>query len=150
VKSAVLALFAAICWGAAPLIERKALVLPASPILAVAGRSVFVFGAMCLMAFFARGALISDGFGAKEARLWLLCVAAGGILSGGIGQWFYFSALRGESAPFVVAICGTYPLFTLVAGLATHQERFVWSQALGTALIVAGAALLLLSRSSGR
>ncbi len=72
----------------------------------------------------------------------VMYISAAAVISAIFGICLYFMAMKRMEATKVTPICATYPLVTFVLGILILREQFNWIKMLGTALVVAGIALL--------
>ncbi|RLA82964.1 MAG: hypothetical protein DRG31_06715 [Deltaproteobacteria bacterium] len=132
------ALFAALCWGIAPIFGKMGL-LKAEPSLALALRS-FVVALVLLMWGVAGGWLKELGtlVGTREG----VYIAIEGLLASFVGHLAYFYALKYGEASRMVPVTSSFPLFALFFALLLLREELAWDKVFGALLIVAGIILL--------
>ena len=133
----ILALMAALFWGAAPACEKAAL-KHVSATLALSVRTM-VIAVVILTVFFATGQARELAH-AKPSALAILAVGA--ISAGVVGQWLYFSALKGGEASVIVPVVGAYPLVAAILGVLIFKEKVTWFKGAGVLLIISGVFLL--------
>lgn len=132
-ESALWALFAALCFGIAPIFEKIGLT-QAQPLAAVFVRAaittIFTGGCLFLQAGWAPVATWSF-------KTWLAIIASGviGVL---MAQIFYFAALRGGDVGRVAPIAGAYPLFACILAAIFLGEKLTPGRVFGTVLVFLG------------
>jgi transporter family protein len=131
------ALLTAFLWGSSPIIEKLGL-LRTTPLAGVAIRSISITIILLFTLFFTNlgKQLLQVDF--KTIAL----VALGGIISGLLGQWAYFRALKYWEASKVVPIVGTYPLIAFIFSLTFLREELTLQKVMGVILVVVGVILL--------
>jgi len=131
------ALLTAILWGLSPVFEKTAL-LRISPLAGAGLRSLSIAAIFLII-------LLAGGYHRELFRVdpkTITLIVCGGIISGLIGQWTYFSALKHWEASRVVPIVGTYPLFALTFSLIFLGEQLTWQKGTGIFLVILGVILL--------
>lgn len=132
-----LALFAAVCWGAAAVMEKVALV-KLSPMAAVLLRGVSIsFAAAVVM-----GASGKLGEFRQLSAGMIAFMSAAGVLSAVVGQSMYYFAMKGAPVGKIVPIVGCYPLFAAVFAVIFLGESLKPGNLFGILLIIAGIALV--------
>jgi transporter family protein len=131
------ALLTALLWGIAPVFEKSAL-LKISPLAGVTLRSISIAVIFSVI-------ILSGGYQKELFRIdskTFALIVCGGIISGLIGQWTYFHALKYWKASRVVPIVGIYPLFAFIFSLTFLGERLTIEKGIGVFLVVLGIILL--------
>lgn len=132
------ALFAALCWGAAPIFGKLGLAKP-SPAVALTFRSLIITLIMLIWTLAAAGLREVGSLFASKSGLF---IAAEGILASLIGHLAYYYALKYGEASRMVPIASSFPLFALAIAIPFLGERVSWDKVLGAILIVAGILLI--------
>jgi transporter family protein len=136
-ESALWALFAALCYGIAPVFEKIGL-QQAAPLAAVFVRAAItaIFTGVLLVT--RAEVLPLVGWSGKT---WLAIIASGvvGVL---LAQVFYFAALRGGDVGSVAPIAGSYPLFACLLAAIFLGEKLTPGRVFGTVLVFLGILLL--------
>ena len=131
------ALLTALFWGAATVLDKLALAR-IQPLLGVAIRSM----AIALVAGVALAVSLRErAWAGVDARSWFFIIMSG-MLSGLIGQWTYYKALKYAEATRVVPIVGGYPLVAFILAVVLLGESITAQKLCGAALVVAGIVLL--------
>jgi len=131
------ALLTAALWGAATVLDKLALTRM-QPLVGVAVRSFAIsFVAVAALA----ATLREKAWEGIDARSWFFIIMSG-MLSGLLGQWTYYKALKYAEASRVVPIVGGYPLVAFVLAVLVLGESITAQKLCGAALVVAGIVLL--------
>lgn len=133
----ILALLAAICWGAAPIAAKFALG-GMSPMMGMAVRS-FIATSMVTVWMLTTGAHQQMPEVNSRALLWLFLEA---LLATVVGDAFYFYAIKLGHAGQVSLILASSPLITLVAAVTLLGEPISTTKLMGAVLVVGGLALI--------
>jgi len=136
-KSLALILFAALCWGAIPLLEKIGL-KNAAPMPAVMCRTWAVAISLIFAASLTGG---WRGLAQLDVRT-ILIFALTGILGALVGQLAYFYALKDGEASRIVPIGATYPLVAAILGMLFLKEPVSLPKIVGAILIVCGVVLV--------
>lgn len=132
-ESALWALFAALCYGIAPIFEKIGL-QQAQPMAAVFVRALIttVFTGVCL---FTRSGWLPLMHWTNKT--WLAIIASGivGVL---LAQVFYFAALRFGDVGRVAPIAGSYPLFACLLAAIFLGEKLSPGRIFGAVLVFLG------------
>lgn len=128
-----LALLTALLWGSAPAFEKTGLG-KLSPLTALTFRSLII--TLILLSI----AAVTGS--AKELlsvdRRALLYIAIAGVLSGLLGQYVYYHALRLGDISRVVPVVATYPLAAALIGITLLREPITPGKIIGTVLVILG------------
>lgn len=132
-RTLLLSLFAALCWGIAPVFGKIGL----AKVDPVAG--------LCLRTLIASGLVTSwllatGGLRAMESvsgRAWAF-IAVEAVLATLVGDLAYYAALKWGGAARVSLVMSTAPLFTLLIAVEYLQETATWTQVIGALFIVCG------------
>jgi len=135
--SFLLAVITALFWGSGPIFAKVGL-KNVEPLVGMAWRSIAATTAVFVAIIAAqRTALIG-----QVSVPAIACLAAEGLAASAIGQFFFFWALKVGSPARVVPITSAFPLVTLLLAVLFLSQRLGWQHLVGTALVVAGVALL--------
>ncbi|MEW6227989.1 MAG: EamA family transporter [Bacillota bacterium] len=132
-RTLLMSLFAALCWGIAPVFGKIGL----AKVDPVAG--------LCLRTLIASGIvtgwlLVSGGLRVIETvsgRAWAF-IAVEAVLATLVGDLAYYAALKWGGAAQVSLVMSTAPLFTLLVAVGYLQETATWAQVIGAVFIVCG------------
>ena len=135
----LLALFAAIFWGVAAIVEKMGL-LNIDPIIAVFIRSlavtlIMVISFPLLYPGFFKAIINTD-------KKTLILIVTGGVLAAFLGQLFYFKALKIGEASRIIPVATTYPLITLIISVVYLKEELTLFKVLGIMFITIGVWLI--------
>ncbi|WP_448587740.1 EamA family transporter [Thermocrinis sp.] len=138
-RGVVFALLASLAWGLAPILFKLGLRAEVSNLLALIIHNFSAF----LLAF-ALYTFMGQSFqiGLRE----LVFVSLGGLLSGFLGLFFYFEAIRNGKVSLVAPIASTSPLWSALFAFVILGEGLSLQKVAGIVLIVLGITLLTLSR----
>lgn len=131
------ALFAALFWGLAPIIEKTGL-KGAPPLAGLFYRCVGVLIGMVLLAAFLVKPQEIRSVGVRSA----LFLIAGGFMASILGQICFYSGLKTGEVSRVVPISGAYPVIAFCLGVLLLGEGFTLLKAAGVACVVLGVCLL--------
>jgi len=140
VRGVIFAILASLVWGLAPVFFKIGLRSEVNNLLALMVHNLSAF----LLAFVLY--MLIDGsfrIGLRE----LTFLAMGGILSGFLGLFFFFEAVRHGKVSIVSPIASTSPLWSALFAFLILGEGLSFQKLLGALLIVSGIVLLTLSRS---
>ena len=133
-KSVGFALITAVLWGFTSVLAKIGLKGNLDPLAATVVRSLGI--AVCMST-----TLVVAGKGQSLIQAdpkSILCIAAVGLIAGGLAQWTYYVALKNGEASQIVPVAATYPLVALVFSLIFLGESLSLSKGIGTVLIVIG------------
>ncbi|MFN3976773.1 MAG: EamA family transporter [Aquificaceae bacterium] len=141
-KSLVFALLASLTWGVAPIFFKLGLKggLPPTVALVFHNLSAFLLALVIVVAT----AGIKMDFSIRD----LAFIALGGVMSGFLGLFFFFKAVKEGHVSVVAPIASTSPLWGSIAAFLFLGEPFSWLRLFGILLVVWG--IVLISLSSGR
>ena len=129
----ILLVITVLLWGSSPILERIGLA-KIEPMTAVAIRS-FAITIVLAMVMTLTGR-IKDLIAVDIKGL--LIFALSGVLSGLLGMWTYFEALKLQPASKIVPIAATYPLVTVLLSILILKEGVTLARILGTISIIMG------------
>ena len=129
----VFALATMICWGAAPLLAKGAM-LRIDPWAGLAMRS-FIISFIMLIWVILTGH-IQQLFRMELSSWGLLC--AEGILGALVGHLAYFYAIKYGTISRVIPIASAFPLVALLGGTILFSERISWERLVGAIMIIVG------------
>jgi len=141
-KSLVFAFLASLTWGVAPIFFKLGLKGGLSPIVALVFHNLSAF-LLALVIVVATTGLRMD-LSLKD----LAFIAFGGILSGFLGLFFFFKAVKEGHVSVVAPIASTSPLWGSLVAFLFRGEPFSWLRLFGILLVVCG--IVLISISSGK
>ncbi|MFN3471031.1 MAG: EamA family transporter [Aquificaceae bacterium] len=141
-KSLVFALLASLTWGVAPIFFKLGLKggLPPTVALVFHNLSAFLLALVIVVAT----AGIKMDFSIRD----LVFIALGGVISGFLGLFFFFKAVKEGHVSVVAPIASTSPLWGSIVAFLFLGEPFSWLRLFGILLVVWG--IVLISLSSGR
>lgn len=138
IVSFLFAIFTAILWGLAPVLEKTGLRGNLSPLAGVTLRSFAIsIVALLSMVIFKRVPQLFQCT-LRDAGFVIL----GGLIAGLLAQWTYYMALKQGSVSSVVPITAAYPLVAFVLSVIFLQEVLSWQKILGAVFVVAGVVLI--------
>ncbi|MCX8164597.1 MAG: DMT family transporter [Aquificaceae bacterium] len=140
-KSLIFALLASFVWGTAPVLFKLGLRGDVSPVTALVFHNLSAF-LLALIFMSATSARID--YPIKD----ILLLALGGIMSGFLGLFFFFKAVKTGEVSVVAPIASTSPLWGSLIAFIFLGEPFSWLRAFGILLVVCG--IILISLSSGK
>lgn len=130
-------LLTALLWGMASILDKLGLA-KASPIIAVTLRSLAICVASFIIIIFSKKISFFTALDLKS----VIFISLAGILSGLVGQWFYFRALSQWEASRVVPVVGSYPLFAFLLSVIFLSEPITIKKIVGTIFVISGIILL--------
>ncbi|MHB9146392.1 MAG: EamA family transporter [Symbiobacteriia bacterium] len=133
----ILAAFAAVCWGAAPVFGKLGLE-GLDPLSAISARTLAAAGLVWLWLAARDGRRQLNGL---RLRAWVL-LSLEGVATVFVGDLAYYSALKLGQPGQVALILASAPLVTLVLSAWLFAERVGTAKLLGGLLIAAGVALV--------
>ena len=138
-KAIIFALLTSLMWGIAPVFFKLGLKGGLNPIIALVfhNLSAFIFA----LIFLAITPNISSNFSLKE----IIFIAFGGIMSGFLGLFFFFKAVKEGHISVVAPIASTSPLWGAFVAFLFLGEAFSWLRVFGILLVVCGIVLISLS-----
>jgi transporter family protein len=139
VKGVIFAILASLAWGLAPILFKLGLKAEVSNLFALMVHNFSAFLLASLL-FFALGEPFKVGL--RE----LVFISVGGILSGFLGLFFYFEAVRHGKVSIVAPIASTSPLWSVLFAYVLLGEGLNLQKLVGVLLIVLGITLLSLSK----
>jgi len=131
------ALLTAVFWGAATVLDKLALAR-LQPLVGVAVRSMAIALVACMALGMTMRERVWEGI---DARSWVFIILSG-MLSGLLGQWTYYKALKYAEASRVVPVVGAYPLVAFALAVLLLGESVTVQKLCGAGLVVAGIVLL--------
>jgi len=129
----VFALATMICWGAAPLFAKGAM-LRIDPWIGLAMRS-FIIG-LIMVIWVAVSGHIHQLFRVELSTWGLIC--SEGILAALVGHLTYFYAIKYGTISRVIPIASAFPLVALLGGMLLFSERISWERLVGAIMIIVG------------
>ncbi len=137
------AVLTAACWATGSLLEKRGVKLGGlAPVMGTAVRTAVSLVLLAALSFPFWGQLKTAG--AKSLGMIAL---GGGVLAGGLGIVFLYTALKSGSLSTVMTISFCLaPVIGTVLGVVVLREKLTVYQALGIAMCVAGAALTVLAK----
>ncbi|HCO38689.1 MAG: EamA family transporter [Aquificota bacterium] len=141
-KSLIFALLASLTWGIAPIFFKLGLKGGIPPIVALVFHNLSAFLLASVIVVATTG--IKMDFSIKD----LFFIAIGGIMSGFLGLFFFFKAVKEGHVSVVAPIASTSPLWGSLVAFLFLGEPFSWLRLFGILLVVCG--IVLISLSSGR
>ncbi|MDW8031937.1 MAG: DMT family transporter [Aquificaceae bacterium] len=140
-KSLIFALLASLLWGTAPVLFKLGLKGDVPPVTALVFHNLSAL--LVALAFVGIAGFRLD-YPLKD----LLLIALGGIMSGFLGLFFFFKAVKEGEVSLVTPIASTSPLWGSLIAFLFLGEPFSWLRAFGILLVVCG--IILISLSSGK
>jgi uncharacterized membrane protein len=134
------AVLTALCWGLGAFLEKRGVkVGQLSPVTGTLIRTAVSLLFLLIISFPLWGQVKSAG-----VRSISLIAVGGGVMAGGLGIMFLYTALKAGSLSTVTAIafCLT-PVIGAALGIIALREKLAWQQGAGIALCIAGAALVI-------
>ncbi len=141
-KSVIFALLASLTWGIAPVLFKLGLKGEVPPITALVFHN---FSAFLLALFFV---IYFDGFRLNYPLKDITLIALGGVMSGFLGLFFFFKAVKEGQVSIVAPLASTSPLWGSLVAFLFLGEPFSWLRFFGIFLVVCG--IILISLSSGK
>jgi transporter family protein len=135
--SVILALFAMLCWGLAPLFGKLGLVYMHS-ITALSIRTIIAASLILSWQVVFGGPQYFHAIPAKS----IVFIAIEALLATLLGDLAYFMALKRGNINQVTLILSSSPLITMLAAYAFLGERATCTQIIGAVLIVSGLVLV--------
>jgi len=139
VRGVIFAILASFAWGLAPILFKLGLKAEVGNLFALMVHNFSAFLLASLL-FFALGEPLKVGL--RE----LVFISLGGMLSGFLGLFFYFEAVRHGKVSIVAPIASTSPLWSVLFAYVLLGEGLNFQKLLGVLLIVLGITLLSLSK----
>lgn len=136
-SSVAMAILAAFFWGVAPIFG-KLRVKGIDPLAALALRSGLVATSMIVVVTIMGKWTSICQASFREVGL----ISLEGLFAALLGQLAYYYALKYGEVGRVVPVVAAFPLIALIAGVMIFQEKLMWWQILGAALIASGIALI--------
>lgn len=140
-RSVIFALLASLVWGTAPVLFKLGLKGEMPPITALVFHNLSAFLLALVVVLF--GGMRFD-YPLRE----VLLVALGGVMSGFLGLFFFFKAVKAGDVSVVSPIASTSPLWGSLIAFLILGEPLSWLRVFGILLVVCG--IVLISLSSGR
>ncbi|MCS6957753.1 MAG: EamA family transporter [Aquificaceae bacterium] len=137
-RGLIFAILASFVWGTAPVLFKIGLKGNVSPITALVFHNLSAF----LLALFF---VIVGGMKIIHPIRELFFIAMGGIMSGFLGLFFFFKALKEGEVSVVAPVASTSPLWGALIAFLFLGEPFSLLRAFGILLVVCGIALISLS-----
>ncbi len=144
-KAEIWAVLTAVCWAVGSLLEKKGVKLGEfTPVMGTTIRTVVSLTLLLALSFSFWGEVKTAGM-----KPVLLIAVGGGVIAGGLGVIFLYSALKeGQiSNVLTIAFCLT-PVIGAIMGYLFLEERLKPVQVCGIVMCVAGAALVTLFNSA--
>ncbi len=138
-RGIIFAILASLVWGLAPVFFKMGLKSGVSNLLALAVHNLSAFLLASVLYILIDG---SSRTGLKEITF----LAMGGILSGFVGLFLFFEAIKHGKVSIVSPIASTSPLWSVLFAFLILGEELNLQKLLGALLIVSGIVLLTLSR----
>jgi bacterial/archaeal transporter family protein len=139
VRGVIFAILASFVWGLAPIFFKLGLRAEVSNLFALIVHNFSAFLLASLL-FFALGEPLKAGL--RE----LVFISVGGMLSGFLGLFLYFEAVRHGKVSIVAPIASTSPLWSVFFAYVLLGEGLNLQKLVGVFLIVVGITLLNLSK----
>lgn len=140
-RSLIFAILASFVWGTAPVLFKLGLKGELPPMTALVFHNLAAF----LTSLVAVGLVgLKLDYPAKE----VFFVALGGIMSGFLGLFFFFKAVKGGEVSVVAPVASTSPLWGSLFAFLLLGESLSLLRVLGILLVVCG--IVLISLSSGK
>jgi transporter family protein len=139
VRGVIFAILASFVWGLAPIFFKLGLRAEVSNLFALIVHNFSAFLLASLL-FFALGEPLKAGL--RE----LVFISVGGLLSGFLGLFLYFEAVRHGKVSIVAPIASTSPLWSVFFAYFLLGEGLNLQKLVGVFLIVVGITLLSLSK----
>ncbi|MEJ7620083.1 MAG: DMT family transporter [Aquificaceae bacterium] len=140
-KSVFFAILASLMWGTAPVLFKLGLRGDIHPISALVFHNLSAF-------LLALAITVITGMKLNYPLREVMLIIAGGIMSGFLGLFFFFEAVKRGDVSVVAPIASTSPLWGSLIAFILLGEPFSWLRAFGILLVVCG--IVLISLSSGR
>ncbi len=140
-KSIVFALLASLVWGAAPVLFKLALRGEIPPIVALVFHNFSAF-------LLAVSVAVLAGMNLSHPIKEVILIAVGGIMSGFLGVFFFFKAVKDGDVSVVAPIASSSPLWASLIAFFLLGEPFSWLRAFGILLVICG--IVLITLSSGK
>jgi transporter family protein len=129
----VFALVTMVCWGAAPLFAKGAM-LRIDPWTGLALRSFFISFIMLIWVILTGH--IHQLFRVELSTWGLICLE--GVLGALVGHLTYFYAIKYGMISRVIPIASAFPLVALLGGMLLFSERVSWERLVGAIMIIVG------------
>jgi len=139
VRGVIFAILASFAWGLAPILFKLGLKAEVGNLFALMVHNFSAFLLASLL-FFTLGEPLKVGL--RE----LVFISVGGMLSGFLGLFFYFEAVRHGKVSIVAPIASTSPLWSVLFAYVLLGEGLNFQKLVGVLLIVIGITLLSLSK----
>jgi transporter family protein len=139
VRGVIFAMLASFAWGLAPILFKLGLKAEVGNLFALMVHNFSAFLLASLL-FFALGEPLKVGL--RE----LVIISLGGMLSGFLGLFFYFEAVRHGKVSIVAPIASTSPFWSVLFAYVLLGEGLNLQKLVGVLLIVLGITLLSLSK----
>ena len=138
-RAVIFAILASLVWGLAPVFFKLGLRADVSNIFALIVHNFSAF-LLALLVY----VLMGEPFRIEPKQIFFLFL--GGILSGFLGLFLYFEAIRHGKVSIVAPIASTSPLWSVLFAYLILGESLSLQKVIGVALIIFGITLLTLSR----
>ena len=139
-RGVIFALLASLVWGLAPVFIKIGLKSEVNNLLALAVHNLSAFLLASVLYMLIDGSFV---IGSKE----IVFLVLGGILSGFLGLFFFFEAIRHGNVSIVSPIASTSPLWSALFAFLILGESLNLQKLLGVLLIISGVVLLTLSKT---
>ncbi|MCS7262030.1 MAG: DMT family transporter [Aquificaceae bacterium] len=137
-RSLIFALLASLVWGTAPVLFKLGLRNDLPPLTALVFHNLSAFLLATLV-------VVLSGMKLNYPLRDVLFVAVGGIMSGFLGLFFFFMAVKEGEVSVVTPVASTSPLWGALIAFMFLGEPFSWLRAFGILLVVCGIVLISLS-----
>ena len=138
-RAFVFAILASLVWGLAPVFFKLGLRADVSNLFALIVHNFSAF-LLALVVYL----LLGEPFRIELKQIFFLFL--GGLLSGFLGLFLYFEAIRHGKVSIVAPIASTSPLWSVLFAYVILGESLSLQKVIGVALIIFGITLLTLSK----
>jgi Predicted membrane protein len=139
VRGVIFAILTSLAWGLAPILFKLGLKAEVSNLFALMVHNFSAFLLASLLVF-------TLGEPLKVGLRELIIISLGGMLSGFLGLFFYFEAVRHGKVSIVAPIASTSPFWSVLFAYFLLGESLNLQKLVGVFLIVIGITLLSLSK----
>ncbi len=138
-RGVIFAILTSLAWGLAPILFKLGLKAEVSNLFALMVHNFSAFLLASLLVF-------TLGEPLKVGLRELIIISLGGMLSGFLGLFFYFEAVRHGKVSIVAPIASTSPFWSVLFAYFLLGESLNLQKLVGVFLIVIGITLLSLSK----